>query len=75
MLFSCEKKSAGIPEDFAADFVLRSYFLRILHQESFPADFKFSEKSAGISKNFPVDLATILLSCRFSVFRKIRRYT
>jgi hypothetical protein len=46
-----QKKSAGIPEDFAADFVLRSYFLRILHQESFPADFKFSEKSAGISKD------------------------
>jgi hypothetical protein len=38
---------------------IRRYFLRIFlrfcHQEEFPADLELSEKSTGISEDFPAD--------------------
>jgi hypothetical protein len=39
-------KSAAIPKEFPADFVIK---------KAFPADLEFLGKSAGISKNFPAD--------------------
>jgi len=61
----CGKKSAGIPEDFAAVYV---------SHEKFPANSNAADKAAGnvyLAEDFPAKYSRILFQ-RF--LRKFRRY-